>query len=145
MHPIPVLLLACLSVAAGENLANWSANYPPCNRHTELLRQEHMDLGVRLATSNRVLAEKFRRALDTWSNILDMDWHEDDTKNCSIQLVDGEHKLFQSAAMAARSQLPDRPDFQGWIAFQSGKDAQRRDRVVPDFGPRNRPHTRIAT
>jgi hypothetical protein len=121
MRLVPLLLLVCLSLAAGEIPANWSAKYPPCDRHAELLRPEHMDLGVRLATSNRVLAEQFRRAMDSWASILDMDWHEDDTRNCSIQLIDGEHKLFQSAAMAARSQLPDRSDFQGWIAFNPGK------------------------
>ncbi len=121
MRQVPLLLLVCLSIAAGESPANWSANYPPCNRHAELLSQGHMDLGVRVATSNRVLAEQFRRAMDSWANILDMDWHEDDTQNCSVQLIDGEHKLFQTAAMAARSQLPDRSDFQGWIAFNPGK------------------------
>jgi Matrixin len=117
MRLIPLWLLVCVSVAEGETPANWSANYPPCNRHSELLRQGHMDLGVRVTTANPSLAEQFRRALDSWARILDLNWHEDDTQNCSIQLVDGERELFQSAAMAARSQLPDRPDFQGWIAF----------------------------
>jgi hypothetical protein len=78
-----------------------------------------MDLGVRLATENPFLAEQFRRAMDAWSLILDLDWHEDETENCSIELVDGESELFQSAPrlMVARSQFPDRLDFQGWIAF----------------------------
>jgi hypothetical protein len=76
-----------------------------------------MDLGVRLATANQVLAKQFRRAMDSWASILDLDWHEDNTQNCSIQLVDGERRLFQPAAMVARSQLPDRLHFQGWIAF----------------------------
>ncbi len=117
MGLLSLLLLVCFSVADGESRANWSANYPPCNRHSELLRKEHMDLGVRLATANQILAEQFRRAMDSWAGILDLDWHEDDTQNCSIQLVDGERVLFQPAAIAARSQLPDRLDFQGWIAF----------------------------
>lgn len=117
MPRISFLLLVCIGVAAGENTANWSANYPPCNRHSELLRQDHMDLGVRLSTTNRVLAQEFRRAMDSWAAILDLDWHEDDTQNCSIALVDGNRQLFQPAAIAARSQFPDRPDFRGWIAF----------------------------
>jgi hypothetical protein len=74
-----------------------------------------------VATANRVLARQFRRALDTWAGILDLDWHEDDTQNCSIQLVDGERQLFQPAAVAARSQLPDRLYFDGWIAFNPGQ------------------------
>jgi Matrixin len=119
MRLIPLCLLVCLSVANGAPPANWSANYPPCNRHSELLKQGHMDLGVRLATENPFLAEQFRRAMDAWSVILDLDWHEEATENCSIELVDGESELFQSAPrlIAARSQFPDRLDFQGWIAF----------------------------
>jgi hypothetical protein len=117
MRLISLWLLVWFGVAEGETPANWSANYPPCNRHSELLKQGHMDLGVRVATANPFLAEQFRRAMDSWAKILDLDWHEDDTQNCSIQLVDGSRELFQPAYVAARSQLPDRLDFQGWIAF----------------------------
>ena len=127
MRLIPLWLLVCVSVAEGETPANWSANYPPCNRHSELLRQGHMDLGVRVATTNPLLAEQFRRALDSWARILDLDWHEDDTQNCSIQLVDGERELFESAAIAARSQFPDRLDFQGWIAFNPAQTLSETD------------------
>jgi matrixin len=127
MRLIPLWLLVCVSVAEGETPANWSANYLPCNRHSELLRQGHMDLGVRVATANPSLAEQFRHALDSWARILDLDWHEDDTQNCSIQLVDGERELFPSAAMAARSQLPDRLDFQGWIAFNPAQTFSETD------------------
>jgi hypothetical protein len=74
-----------------------------------------------VATANPSLAEQFRRAMDFWASILDLDWHEDDTENCSIQLVDGKRELFRSAAIAARSQLPDRLGFQGWIAFNPAK------------------------
>jgi hypothetical protein len=117
MRLIPLWLLVCFSVAEGETPANWSANYPPCDRHSELLKPGHMDLGVRMATANLFLAEQFRRALDSWARILDLDWHEDDSQNCSIQLVDGASELFQPAYVVARSQLPDRLNFQGWIAF----------------------------
>jgi Matrixin len=119
MRLIALWLLLCLSIAGGETPANWSANYPPCNRHSELLKQGHMDLGVRVATANLFLAEKFRRAMDAWARILDLDWHEDNTQNCSIQVLDGERALFQPKPqlIVARAQLPDRLDFQGWIAF----------------------------
>ena len=121
MRFILLLLVVCSSLADAGSPANWSANYPPCNRHSELLSQDHMDLGVRVATANPVLARQFRHAMDTWASVLDLDWHEDDTQNCSIQLVDGERQLFQPSAIAARSQLPDRLDFDGWIAFNPGQ------------------------
>jgi Matrixin len=120
MRLVLLCLLVCFSVAQGETPANWSANYPPCNRHSELLKRGHMDLGVRLATANAALADQFRRALDSWARIIDLDWHEEDTQDCSIELVDGDRALFEQH-MAARSQLPDRPDFQGWIAFNPGE------------------------
>src|SRR5579863_3439579 len=112
MRLISLGLLVCFSMADGETPVNWSANYPPCNRHSELLKQGHMNLGVRVATANPVLAEQFRRALDSWARVLDLDWHEDDTQNCAIQLIDGGFELFQPTAIAARSQLPDLLDFQ---------------------------------
>ena len=121
MRFILLLLVVCLSVADAGSPANWSVNDTPCNRHSELLRQQHMDLGVRVATANPVLAKQFRRALDAWASILDLDWHEDDTQNCSLQLVDGERQLFQPIAIAARSQLPDRLYFDGCIAFNPGQ------------------------
>jgi Matrixin len=121
MRPICLLLAVAFSVAEAETPANWTADYPPCNRHSELLKQGHMNLGVRLATRNPFLAEQFRRALNAWARILDLEWHEDDTENCSIQVFDGAPELFQPVVVAARSQLPDRNDFQGWIAFNSAQ------------------------
>src|SRR5580698_9095040 len=107
MRLIPLCLLVCLGLANGEPPANWNANYPPCNRHAELLKQGHMDLGVRVATANPVLAQEFRRAMDAWARILDLDWHEDDTANCSILVADGARELFEPVYTVARSQLPD--------------------------------------
>jgi hypothetical protein len=126
MRLISLWLLVCLGVAVGETPANWTANYPPCNRHSELLKQGHMDLGVRFATANPSLAVEFRRALNSWAKILDLDWHEDDTQNCSIELVDGEPSLFEQH-MVARSQFPDRLDFQGWIAFKPAQAVSEAD------------------
>jgi hypothetical protein len=79
-----------------------------------------MDLGVRISTPNPVLAQQFGRAMDFWSGILDMTWHRVDSDSCSVQLVDGTPELFSFGGCmctAARSQLPDRVGFQGWIAF----------------------------
>jgi hypothetical protein len=114
---ISLCLLVVFGAAQAESPANWNANRPPCNQHSELLKRGHMDLGVRVATMNPLLAEQFQRAMDSWAKILDLDWHEDDTENCSIQVFDGAPELFQPVVVAARSQLPGRNDFQGWIAF----------------------------
>jgi hypothetical protein len=98
--------------------ANWGGKYAPCNRHADLLSREHVDLGVRISTSNTALAHQFEMAMEFWKRVLDLDWHEVDSEDCSIQLVDGTPSLFNwCACMSARSQLPDLPAFEGWVAF----------------------------
>jgi hypothetical protein len=121
MRPMLLGFLVCACVAKGDTDSNWTSNYPPCNRHSELTRTGHLDVGVRVATINPSLAKAFRRAMDFWANILDLDWHEDDTENCSIQLVDGERELFESPTIAARAHMPSRLHFQGWIAFNPAR------------------------
>ena len=78
-----------------------------------------MNLGVRVETVNPLLAEQFKSAMNFWATILDMDWHEEKTENCSMQLADGGRELFEAAPMnmVARSQFPDRSGFEGWIVF----------------------------
>jgi matrixin len=127
MRLICLLLAFAFRVAEAETPANWTANYPPCNRHSELLKPGHMDLGVRMATSNLLLVEQFRRALDAWARILDLAWHEDDTENCSMQLIDGEPELFGPGFVVARSQMPDRLNFQGSIAFNPARTLKETD------------------
>ncbi len=99
--------------------ANWTGKYAPCERHDDLLSHDHLDLAVRISTANPVLAEEFENALDFWSSVLDLDWHEaGGADECSMQLVDGTPSLFNwCVCMSARAQLPDREDFEGWIAF----------------------------
>jgi hypothetical protein len=76
-----------------------------------------MELSVWLNTSNPLLAAEFRRAMNFWAAVLDMAWHERNTPQCSIQVIDGSSALFTDDTMAARSQFTDRTNFHGWIAF----------------------------
>jgi hypothetical protein len=78
-----------------------------------------MNLGVRITTANPVLAQQFKAALDFWATVLDLNWHQENSENCSIELIDGERDLFEPVPdnMVARSQFPDRQAFQGWIVF----------------------------
>jgi hypothetical protein len=121
-----VLLLLAANFSANLSFAqtspqNWSGRYAPCNHHTDVLNRDHMDLGVKIATSNIALAQQFERAMDFWRGVVDLDWHEVDSQDCSIELVDGTPEIFNAAnpcrCISARSQLPDRPDFEGWVAF----------------------------
>lgn len=115
---VPSLAQESLALPAAIS-ANWTGKYTPCERHDDLLSHDHLDLAVKISTANPVLAEQFKNALDFWTGILDLDWHEVGAADeCSMQLVDGTPSLFNwCICMSARSQLPDREDFQGWIAF----------------------------
>lgn len=116
---ILVLLLFPSGSASAGALSNWTAAFTRCGRHAELVKDGPMDIGVRFATDNPTLAQAFRSAMDFWSTIIEMKWHEDDTDTCAMELGDGLSNLFEAApdTMAARSQFPDRPGFYGWIAF----------------------------
>ena len=48
-------------------------------------------------------------------------------QNCSIQLIDGDRELFHPAFIVARSQMPDRLDFRGLIAFNPAKKLDEAD------------------
>jgi hypothetical protein len=54
--------------------------------------------------------------MDFWATVLDMEWYEDDSRACSLAIIDGDRSLFKPAE-AARAQFPASPLFQGWIAF----------------------------
>jgi hypothetical protein len=107
---------------------NWTGKYAPCNNHGDLLRRGHVDLAVRFVTTNKELAQQFASAMDFWAGVLDVDWHRVDSDDCAIQVVDGNPALFNFCrCMSARSQLPDRPAFQGWIAFNPRLKLTRRE------------------
>jgi hypothetical protein len=83
-----------------------------------------MNLGVRFSTSDSGLAVEFARALTFWATILDMEWYEENSRECAIQVMDGYPHLFRHAEVA-RAHLPGRLAFQGWIAFNPKKDMPR--------------------
>ena len=82
------LSFSCFGWTDGS-IANWSGRYTPCNRHADLLSQQPMNLTVRISTTKADLARQFRKALDFWSGVLDMEWREVTTEDCALQLVDG--------------------------------------------------------
>lgn len=112
-----VLVLMCSSwcVAAGFP-GNWAGPYPPCTGSSELLKYQGMDITVRIVTANPVLAAEFRSAMNFWSTVIDMRWHESRTMFCALELLDGDAHLFEDSTVA-KSQSSERAGFQGWIAF----------------------------
>jgi hypothetical protein len=78
-----------------------------------------MNVGVRLVGASDRIAAQFARAMDFWAGVLDMEWHEDDSENCAIQVVGGAPPAFRplGGVVAARAQIPRQADFQGVVAF----------------------------
>jgi hypothetical protein len=111
---LPVLTLPVSF--ADQRTANWTGDFPPCNQRSELLKRDPMNLGVKIATSNPVLAHEFRQALDFWTQVVDMNWHEDESDSCAMQLVDGTPAILKTS-IVARSQFTEWGNFQGLIAF----------------------------
>ncbi|HEY7307008.1 MAG TPA: matrixin family metalloprotease [Bryobacteraceae bacterium] len=110
------LFAGTLECLADQPRVNWTGNFAPCDTHSELLKRDSMRLGVRFSTSNSAVAREFRRAMDFWTRIIDMSWHEDGTSSCSIELVDGTPAILQNAVVA-RAQFVEWRNFEGWIAF----------------------------
>lgn len=111
---LPVLTLPVSF--ADQRVANWQGDFSPCNQRSELMKRNPMNLGVKISTSNPVLAQEFREALTFWSTVVDMQWHEDDSESCAMQLVDGTPAILKTS-IVARSQFTEWDNFQGWIAF----------------------------
>jgi hypothetical protein len=113
-------MMLCLVIAftmrAGERPGAWTGPYSPCDGHAEVLKREPMNLGVRFSTSNPALKAEFARAMSFWASIVEMNWHEEDSRACAIQTVDGDPGLFRPGEVA-RAQFPGLPAYQGWIAF----------------------------
>lgn len=105
-----------LALHAGERIANWSGKYPPCYGSREMANNGHINVGVRFYTSSPEVKAAIAGAMHFWTTVIDMDWHEENSTRCTMQIVDGRSRLFKPA-QAARSQLPGYANFQGWIAF----------------------------
>jgi hypothetical protein len=114
-------LLTLTASFADQRSANWSADFPPCNHRFEFRKHDPMNLGVKISTSKPELARAFRLALDFWSQVLAMDWYEDASSSCALQLVDGTPEILKNG-IVARSQFTEWDNFQGLIAFNPKTD-----------------------
>ncbi len=111
------IVFICAPALTARSAGNWVPEGKPCRHSSELAKHGHMELGVWINTSNPHLEAEFRHAMDFWANILDMRWHDASVSTCSIQVIEGNPSLFDFPLVAARSQLPNRRSFRGWIAF----------------------------
>jgi Matrixin len=109
-------LLTVPASFADQRIVNWAGDFAPCNQRFELRKHVPMELGVKLSTSNPKLARQFRLALNFWSMVIDMRWHEDPTSSCALQLVDGTSAILANS-IVARAQFIEWDNFQGLIAF----------------------------
>ena len=129
MRRIQLIALAIIlesSTFYAAQFTNWAGDFAPCDRRFELLKHDRMTLGVRISTCHHSIGKEFRKAMDFWSTIVDMDWYDDDTSSCSINVVDGTPEIFVNAVIA-RSQFTEWDNFQGWVAFDGRAPLSKQD------------------
>jgi hypothetical protein len=76
-----------------------------------------MDIGVRFDTTNPISTAALRHALRFWSTVLDITFHQEQSEDCAIALVDATPEILAKEHDVARAQFTDWENFQGWIAF----------------------------
>src|ERR1700761_7249381 len=89
-------LLTLTASFADQRTANWNGDFPVCNQRFEFRKNNSLNIRVKIFTSKPELARAFRSALDFWSQVLAMDWHEDATSSCALQLVDGTREILKN-------------------------------------------------
>lgn len=116
MRILALTLFCALCSLAAQPAGTSIAPLQACTNSSDLLKFDTMNVGVQFATSNSQLAIQFANAMDFWASIIDMQWHMERDSHCSIQLFDGQPKLFEDSTVA-KAHRADRSDSAAWIAF----------------------------
>lgn len=109
-------LFVFLALSSFAQQANWTGPYRPCTNSDELRKTGHMTIGVRYDISDPAVISQFHRAFDFWGQLLDADFYDEPSTSCAIAVVNGTRAVLTKRNVVARAQLPDRPNFNGWIA-----------------------------
>ena len=96
---------------------NWMGPYEPCRNSAELKGTGHLHIGVRYDVSDPVVIQQFHEAFEFWSKVLDADFYDEQSTACAVAIVEGTNTLLGDLVVA-RAQLPDRSNFEGWIAVE---------------------------
>ena len=101
--------------ATDLHLKNLTFN-TPCRNYNELRNTGHMSIGVLLLIENQRMRAATGEALNRWSRLIDMEWHEDRTSTCALTIVEapeagfkyysGDRLIANIAPRTARAQLP---------------------------------------
>jgi matrixin len=120
-HSVTDVVLACVRAAITATrlllcIVLVGASALACQRSRELDKAAHLNLGVHFATRNPLLEREFKRALNFWSSVLDMQWHKASDKRCDVELVDGKPEVFGPVDVALALSAT------GTVAFDSRAD-----------------------
>jgi hypothetical protein len=110
-----LLLLFGLGLCCFAQSANWTGPYELCRNSGELKHSGHLRIGVRYDISDRLIVHEFQQAFAFWARVLDVEFYDDQSTSCAMAIVAGTPELLSGMAVA-RAHLPDRANFQGWIA-----------------------------
>ena len=98
-----------------QSQSNWTTPDLPCAKFEDLRKPIIGSAGVRIDAAEP-WPDGFRQALRFWNTVLNANFHEEaDLNACSVRIIEGGPSILKSA-IAARSQVTDRANFQGKIA-----------------------------
>ena len=117
LHKLRPLLLV-FSFSAAAQSVNWTGPYQPCRNSAELKSTGHLHVGVRYDILDPLVIEEFHQAFAFWSRVLDADFYDEQSTACAAAIVDATTQLL-GPLVVARGQLPNRPNFEGWIAIDA--------------------------
>jgi hypothetical protein len=106
------LFLLCLAILSSPAYAAT----PACRNYGGIRSSGPLRLAVRLDISDPSIRQQFRRAMDFWAQLLDLEWRAAQTPDCAIRVIYGPPVIFDSDDLA-QADDPDSPAFRGEIAF----------------------------
>lgn len=116
------LLASVLGLSCLAQSPNWTGPYQPCRNSGGLKNSRYLHIGVRYDISDPLIVQQFHQAFAFWAKVLDADFYDDQSTSCAIAIVPATHDQLSGSAVA-HAHLPDRANFQGWIAIDAKASA----------------------
>ncbi len=117
----------CFALDARIIFITLFATFPAlaCQNASVLRSSRHLELGVRFSTHDPRIIQQASRALERWSEIVDLSWHRDDSDNCSIDI--------KADTFAEEDEVAESNAEEGSIIFASDAELTAKQLFVTAF------------
>lgn len=90
----------------------WVAPFMYCSNSLDLLKQNPGPIGVRFDNVSPIIIQQFHEAFAFWNHILDIEFYDDNTESCAIEVFGSD---LPDDDLVGIAQFPDNPMYQGQI------------------------------